>query len=104
MTSLTRNIRIELPNGATAFVEAIELCSREVDVAQVNYLTEQFHLSDISKTLEGIVELVNNALLSVKPKKTSVELGIKIAMEAGKLTALIINGTGEANLKINLEW
>ncbi|MCI5144265.1 MAG: hypothetical protein D3923_01765 [Candidatus Electrothrix sp. AR3] len=57
-----------------------------------------------SKSLEGIVSVVNDAIIKVKPKKASVELGIKIGLEAGHLTAMIVKGTGEANLKIVLEW
>ena len=30
--------------------------------------------------------------------------GVQVGIESGKLTALLVKGTGNANLKITLEW
>jgi hypothetical protein len=43
-------------------------------------------------------------LAKVKPKKASVEFSLKVGVESGKLTSLLVKGTGEGNLKITLEW
>ena len=40
----------------------------------------------------------------VKPRKASVELGLEVGLESGHLTALLVKGTGTANLKLTLEW
>lgn len=97
-------IRVELPNGAIAFVEATPLSSTETDVGEGDSLVDKFPLSDISGALEGIAALVTEAFIKVKPKKATLELGVKVGFEAGHLTAIIVKGTGEANLKIGLEW
>jgi hypothetical protein len=47
---------------------------------------------------------LTTALKKVKPKKASVEFGLEVAVESGKLTTLLVKGTGTANLKIALEW
>ncbi len=47
---------------------------------------------------------MHSALARVKPTKASVELGLEIGVEAGQLTALLVKGTGKANLKITLQW
>jgi hypothetical protein len=41
---------------------------------------------------------------AVKPAKATVELKLGFAVEAGKLTALWVNGKGEASLTVTLEW
>ena len=43
-------------------------------------------------------------LQKVKPRAASVEFGLEIGIESGQLTALLVKGTGTANLKITLEW
>ncbi len=40
----------------------------------------------------------------VGPSKGSVEFGVEVGVEAGQLTALIVKGSGTANLKIALHW
>lgn len=52
---------------------------------------------DIASTLKEIKE-------DIKPDKFSVSLGLQIAVESGKLTSLIVKGTGSANLQITMEW
>jgi hypothetical protein len=42
-------------------------------------------------------------LEKVKPKKASVEFGLEVAVESGKLTTLLVKGASTANLKITLE-
>jgi hypothetical protein len=52
---------------------------------------------DVAGTLKDISE-------TVKPDKFSVKLGLQIGVESGELTALIVKGTGTANLEITMEW
>ena len=48
--------------------------------------------------------MVVTAVQKVAPTKASVEFGIEVAVEPGKVTALWVKGSGKANLKITLEW
>ena len=52
---------------------------------------------DIATTLKEIKE-------DMKPDKLSVTLGLQIGIESGELTALIVKGSGSANLEITMEW
>jgi hypothetical protein len=52
---------------------------------------------DIAHTLKEIKE-------DIKPDKLSVTLGLQIGIESGELTALIVKGSGNANLEITMEW
>ena len=53
--------------------------------------------NDISNTLKEIKD-------DIKPDKFTVSLGLQLGVESGKLTSLIIKGTGNANLQITMEW
>ena len=65
------------------------------------------HEYDLSNALDSVGEigaLVVEKLKAAKPSKTTVELKLGFAVEAGKLTALWVGGKGEASLTVTLEW
>jgi hypothetical protein len=94
----TRFLPVTLPNGHIVHVEATVLRS-EHDVAG-----KDFDFGDISAPLEGIAKAVSSSLDVIKPKKASVEFGLEVGVESGKLTALLVKGTAKASLKITLNW
>lgn len=62
---------------------------------------------DLSEALDSVGEigsLVVEKLKAARPSKTTVELKLGFAVEAGKLTALWVGGKGEASLTVTLEW
>ncbi|HEX7736090.1 MAG TPA: CU044_2847 family protein [Ktedonobacteraceae bacterium] len=95
--SRTRVIKAELADGTTIDIQSS--VSGEEDVA----LTI-FPFRDVTDKIEGIAEAVMATLKKVKPQSASVEFGIEMAVESGQLTALLVKGTGTANLKITLQW
>jgi len=44
------------------------------------------------------------AIQRYNTEKASVEFGVEIAASTGKVSALLVQGSGKANLKITLEW
>lgn len=54
--------------------------------------------------IEGVVQMIAAPLQKVRPKKATVKFGMELAIEAGQLTAIIVKGSGKANLEITLEW
>jgi hypothetical protein len=65
------------------------------------------HDLDLSAALDRVGEiglLVVDKLKAAKPGKTTVELHLGFAVEAGKLTALWVGGKGEASLTVTMEW
>lgn len=93
----TRVIKAELEDGTTIDIQSS--VRGEEDVA----LTV-FPFRDVTDKIEGIAEAVIETLKKVKPQSASVEFGIEMAVESGQLTALLVKGTGSANLKITLQW
>jgi Trypsin-co-occurring domain 1 len=97
----TRVVEVELPNGATALVRAVEV---EGIGATKTGLRDKFKFDEVAQTLEGITEAMKATLAKVTPDKVSVELGIELALKAGQLTALIVEGGGRGALTVTLEW
>ena len=64
----------------------------------------EFDLDELCGTIGQVAEAVGKGLQSLKAKRTVVEFGVKIGADSGHLTALIVKGTAEANLKVTLEW
>ena len=99
-----RVVEVMLPNGAVALVRATDLDEGGGQVAEKVGFKDAFDFEGVSKTLEGIVHAVRSGLVKVAPSKTTVELGIDLAVRSGKLTALVVEGDAAASLKVTLEW
>lgn len=54
--------------------------------------------------MEAIGSQLTAAWEQVKPSKAEVEFGLTLTTKAGKLTGLLMDGEGEASLKITLTW
>ncbi len=98
MPENTERVPVVLDNGTRIFIEATAFGGEE----EVGIVNLQF--SDVTQALEGIASALATTLVKVKPQKAVVELGIEIALESGKLTAMLVKGSGKANLKVTLEW
>ena len=90
---------LKFSNGTEIKVEAIDL-GGETRVGVDDILD----FDDVTNAIEAIATSITTTLDKVKPKKASVEFGVKVGVESGKLTTLLVKGSGEANLKITLEW
>src|SRR5713101_996403 len=93
-------VKTQLENGATIRIQATSL-GGEQRVANPNFIAP---FTEVTEAIEGIADSVMTTLKKVKPRSATVEFGLEIGVEAGKLTALLVKGTGTASLKITLEW
>ncbi|KAM3090798.1 CU044_2847 family protein [Phormidesmis sp. 146-35] len=106
--SQTENIPVYLENGSLIRVEATVIGSSiQVEVGEeiesdVGVRTQS--LKEVTDAIEGIAGSVVESLNKFKPSKSSIEFGVEFGYESGNLTALIVKGTGKANLKITMEW
>lgn len=101
--SIVKAVPLRLPNGVEIQVEATAWDAVDSDVAFEN-ITEALHLDKLQGAIEGIAELVTEAMKKVAPTKASVEFSLEVGLESGQLTALWVKGTGKANLTITMEW
>ena len=98
MKSHTTIVPILLPNGKEIRVEATLLPGEE----EVSF--KALPAEEIFDAVEGIAQAVVTTLQKVKSRKATIELGLEVGLESGHLTALLVKGTGTANLKLTLEW
>lgn len=97
------SISIDLGEGkGTLHFQGATTGERDVAARQHLFSAEDFDA--IIQTIEGFADRLHTALSNAKPNRAAVEFGIEIGAESGKLTALIVKGSGSANLTIRLEW
>jgi hypothetical protein len=98
------SVPLRLPNHTLIRVEATALRRPgDTDVA-FRAVEEALEIDGIQGAIEGIGQMVVDALSKLAPSKASAEFAIEVGLETGKLTALWVKGSGKANLKITLEW
>lgn len=98
MNQRTEIVQVKMANGKIMHVE-VKALGGEEDVA---FGLPSFE--DVSEAIEGISESLSATIEKLKPRKASIEFGLELAVESGKLTALLVSGSGTASLKITLEW
>lgn len=98
----TRLLPVTLPNGTVVQMEVRVPAER--DIAAFEGLPEPLSLDVMRDAIQGVAQLVDQALDKIRPQKIVVEFGIELSYEAGKLTSLIVQGATKGTLKISLEW
>lgn len=98
MEPRTEIIPVQIDDDVTVMVEAT-LLGGEEDVA-----IDIQPFQRVTNAVEAIARSVVQTIEKVKPEKASVEFALEIGVKSGKLTTLLVNGTGKGNLKITLEW
>lgn len=58
----------------------------------------------VRDTIEAIAGQVAGVWQRVRPSEASVEFGLKVTAKSGKLTGLLVEGGGEASLRVTLTW
>lgn len=95
--SRSDTVPVQLPNGATVKFEVTQT-GRE----DVSFDPKQFQ--PVADAIEGVVQMIATPIQKARPKKATVKFGMELAIESGQLTAVIVKGSGKANLEITLEW
>lgn len=59
---------------------------------------------EITHLIKGVSKAIVGIWEEVKPRKAIVEFGMEVGAETGKITALLVQGSGKANFHVTLEW
>jgi Trypsin-co-occurring domain 1 len=97
-------VEVVLPNKTVALVRAVELDEGGGGGAEKVAWKDAFDFEHVSGTLEGVAQAIRSGLEKVRPTRTSVELGIELAVKNGKLTGMLVEGAANASLRVTLEW
>lgn len=94
----SHGIQMELSNGSTMLVSAIDAQGESLSVEGVPSFRE------VVKVIEGIGEDLKSAIETVAPQKATVEFGVELAVKEGVLFGLLARTSGTASLTVTLEW
>lgn len=86
----------------TVYVQAVEL-DGEQEVAGRLFQFDEFTRA-LNTITEGITSAIGTGLRGIKPGKVALEFGCEVGLKSGHLTAILVEGTAKANLKVTLEW
>lgn len=98
MQGRTQIVPVQINENITVMVEARGL-GGEQDVSR-----QLLDFEGVTDAIEALTGAIATTINKVKPDKATVELGLEIAVKSGKLTALLVEGTGKGNIKITLQW
>ena len=90
-------VSIELEGGRRILVEAMTRGDERVSMSMPKFSGFAEAVTDISRAVMAAID-------AVKPDSAEVEFGIDASVESGELTALLVKGSGTANLKVTLSW
>lgn len=69
-----------------------------------DYFSGSIPFTLLTEGLAEIGQLVTGAIQRVKPSRAEVELTLSIDAKTGKLSAMFVEGGGEATMRVLLEW
>jgi len=58
----------------------------------------------VTASLSGVAESVLAAVRRAKPGEVTVEFGLNVSAEPGRLASLLVSANAEADLKVTLKW
>jgi hypothetical protein len=92
-------LEVAVGEGSTLQVVALDYGGAE-DVAALGPIS----LDSVIDTIKDLAGSIKTAIDTIAPERASVEFGVQVAVKAGKLTALLVEGSGQASLKVTLGW
>lgn len=67
-------------------------------------LDDVLSFDGVRDTVSAICRELAKAWEAVKPSEATVEFALNVAARSGKLTGLVVEGGGQASLKVTLTW
>jgi hypothetical protein len=61
-------------------------------------------LSGVRAAITGVASELAAAWKQVRPSEATVEFGVTVVAKTGRLAALVVEGGGEATLRVTLTW
>ncbi|MGI5218729.1 CU044_2847 family protein [Nocardia sp. CA-290969] len=99
---MTHIERVEMPDGVVIYarVDDEATTSTGVDVG----LRDRFKLDSLGPTISSVAAAVHGSVRGLKPDTVSVEFGLELSLDAGKVVAVLASGGAKASLKVKLDW
>jgi hypothetical protein len=98
MTQRTQLVKVRVADDRVVSVETVILGGEQEIAGRIP------SFDGVTDAVEGIAKALAGTLSRVSPSKAAVEFGLDVGLESGQLTALLVKGSGNASVKITLEW
>ncbi|TDF39302.1 hypothetical protein EYS14_07195 [Alteromonadaceae bacterium M269] len=98
MTRRSEILPLKINDETKLFAEVTHLGGEE-DVA-----ISDLNIDSTIDAIKGIASKIHGVLETVSPQEVAVEFGVKLAAKSGKVTGLLVEGSGDASFKISLKW
>jgi hypothetical protein len=92
-------LEVAVGEGTTLQVVALDYGGAQ-DVAALGPVS----LDRVIDTIKDLAGSIKSAIETIAPERASVEFGVQVAVKAGKLSALLVEGSGQAFRKVALGW
>jgi len=92
-------VKVDLGDGRIVAVEA-----RNVSPEKPVGIADVLSFDGVANSIEAVAMRMTTALEHVRPDRAAVEFGVDVGVESGALVGLVVKGTGNATLKVTLEW
>jgi hypothetical protein len=96
--TMLRTIPVVLEDGKTFRLEVRESGYQDVGVL------DALPFDGFADILETLGRTLSSVVKKIGPNKASIEFGMEVGIEAGKLTAVVCQGKATANFTVKLEW
>ncbi|GAA1017732.1 hypothetical protein Aple_024840 [Acrocarpospora pleiomorpha] len=100
-------VRLRSKTGVALYVEASQLggFDEEEELAGSTLVAAiDGTLDEVTEALSGLADQLRTALAPSEATKYSVEFGCELAVETGKVVAILGKGSAKCALKVTLEW
>lgn len=95
---MSRIVPVET-DGTTFFVEVSGVGGvGTIDASQA------MSFAGVADTVTAVAKSLSAAWEAARPDEAAVEFGLKVTTKTGKLTGLLVEGGGDATLKVTLSW
>jgi hypothetical protein len=95
-------VPVKIDENTIIYIEAV---AKESDVVSEQYIDFEIpSFQDVTDAIKSFAKSIAGIWHEIRPSKATVEFGVEIGFEPGKLTAFFVKGSGKGNLKITLEW
>ena len=96
----TKPITVKLDDQTTIQFETT-VPRGEQDISDTKMVMEY---EKFSMSVEKIASQTIEPLKKLQAKKITLKMGLALGIESGGLTAMIVKGTGKANMEVTIEW
>jgi hypothetical protein len=97
-----RVVSTEVEGGGPLF--KIEIAQQDDAEQDVTGLGTILPFDDLTKSVTEVAKAMTDALRRARPDEAEVTFGLDVAVESGKLTSLIVKGSGTATFQVRLLW